>query len=413
MKGGDDLAAREQVYSRRKQILDCLSGKESWSVEELVRETGSGKRTLLSDIRALRQAGNVITIRKGTVLLESRTDVVSHASRAVLRRLLILARAGRKEGISREELLQELRKTLPYYEEEQEQRRRFDTARKNLARDLEALMGEGAIYMEGDRYCASIETPVRVQMKDRSLLELYDMLMAGGSQTAYYPVLCRIAGKIEEVLQYKLYAESKEFVPSVLLRDSREDIRNYEQIIHKLFGLPFRTRKLRIQAVNRYGNPYHKILGLEQIVYLCHTGRLYLIGEEHGLSRRSIIESSRITDLAVTDLENTGYGNPQIRRICEEMLRVSVDDTHLAVIEFEDTQDIRDSLAGYLHTRKYASLTERDGKLVYTDTVRGIDDLARMIRKYGNACRVMEDDLLKRRMIESAKRIIERYECSQ
>ena len=115
----------------------------------------------------------------------------------------------------------------------------------------------------------------------------------------------------------------------------------------------------------------------------------------------------------MTDLENTRYGNSEIREICEEMLRVSVDTAHTVLIEFENTQDIRDSLAGFMRTRKQASLTEKDGALVYRDTVRGIDDLARMVRKYGSACKVIEDDLLKQKVRESAKRIIERYECSQ
>lgn len=393
--------------------MDCLEEKGACSVEELSQVIGVGKRTLLEDIRLLRQAGNVITIEKGTAMLKNRTDVVSHASRAVMRRIRILTILGQTKGASKAELFQSIQAGLPYFEEKKKREQKLDTERKNFVRDLNALLEEGVIYMERGRYHTAIETPELIKMKDRPLLELYDMLLAGSSQTPYHSVLYRIAEKIEEVLQYKLYAEPKAYVRSVLLRDSREDFRTYEQIIHKLFRLPFKTRKLCIQAVNRYGNSYCKTIALEQIVYLPSVGRLYLIGEEHDLSRRSIIESSRITDLTVTDLENTRYGNSEIREICEEMLRVSVDTAHTVLIEFENTQDIRDSLAGFMRTRKQASLTEKDGALVYRDTVRGIDDLARMVRKYGSACKVIEDDLLKQKVRESAKRIIERYECSQ
>lgn len=412
MEGGC-LAAKELINNRRTQILKYLSKNNSYSIDELAQLTGVKKRTVLTDISFLRKGGNRIDIEKGMVTLKRKTDVVSHSSKSVMRKIRIITLINKNKGATKKSLFQIIRDSIGYYDDDKERKRKIDAERKNFDHDLEALLAEKVICMEGDQYYTSISAPEVVQLEDKELLNIYDMLINNGDKAPYSLLLYRIAEKIEEVLQYKLYEEPKKYVKSVLLRDNRENIQKYEDIMNIMFGLPFKTKKLNVQAVNRYGNAYSKVIAVEKIVYLCHSGKLYLMGEEHGFQRRSIIEFSRITNIESTDLKNTKYDNPQINRICEEMLNVSVDDLHTIVIKFDDIQDIRDSIARYMRERSHADVSCRDGKLIYTDKIRGIDDMAKMIRQYGRSCEVIEDDLLKNKVIESAKKIIERYECDE
>ena len=183
-----------------------------------------------------------------------------------------------------------------------------------------------------------------------------------------------------------------------------------EAMIDRVWRLPFKTKKLSIQAKNRYGQVYCKIIAVERMVYLCDSGKLYLMGEEHGSLRRCIIDFSRMIDAEATDLDNTIYDNEAIRDVCEEMLKISAGEPHEITVEFDNAEAVKEDLRRHIKTRTKGALQSKDGRLVYTDRIRGIDDMAKMIRRYGKSCKVLKDEALKDRMVQSSKKLIERYE---
>ena len=233
--------------------------------------------------------------------------------------------------------------------------------------------------------------------------------MNDGSSVSYGSILDNIGGKIEEALQYKLYLDIKKISQPVLIRDNKEKIDKYEDILRKIFKLPFRTKMLSVEAKNRYGTIYEKIIAVEKIVYLSDTGRLYLIGQEHDLPRRSIVEFSRILNVETTELENSVYDNDDVKEVCSTMLRISIEREHRVLIELEDTESIKERLSQLMVGRRDAELSITDGKIIYKDCIRGIDDIAKFVRGFGAKCIVHEDEELRNRMIESSKRVLERY----
>lgn len=406
------MASKEDIKKRRERILKCLSEK-ACSISELSRNADAKKRTILDDISILRKSGNVIEIKNGIAALKEKTDVVTHSSKSVMRKIRIITLINREGGASRKQLFKAIKDGSGYYDDEQVRKLKIDAERKNLDNDLKALLEEGVIREEEDVYYTSISTPGITEFKDESLVNIYKMIINNGDRTSYSPVLYGIAEKIEEVLQYKLYSEPQKYVQSVLLRDSRQNIEQYEKNINEVWKLPFKTQKLHIQALNRYEQVYDKIIAVEKIVYLYDSGKLYLIGEEHNCSRRSIIDFSRITHVGITEFKNTIYDNKEIKSTCDEMLRISTGELHSIVVEFDNVQNAKENLMRYMRTRKNACLFEKDGKLIYEDRVRGIDDAAKMIRRYGKLCKVIEDEPLKTRIVASSRKIIERYESGE
>ena len=404
------MASREFINIRRKEILDRLSAKTTVSIEELMTIGNAKKRTILDDISNLRKAGNVIEIVDGNVTLKERTDVVVRSSKSVMRKVRIIAMLNRYNGATKEKLFKSIVSySEDFGDDEKEKRQKLDAERKNLDNDLKSLIMEGMIQEEGGLFETTILMPKAIQLEDKSILTLYETIVNDGSSVSYGSILDNIGGKIEEALQYKLYLDIKKISQPVLIRDNKEKIDKYEDILRKIFKLPFRTKMLSVEAKNRYGTIYEKIIAVEKIVYLSDTGRLYLIGQEHDLPRRSIVEFSRILNVETTDLENSVYDNDDVKEVCSTMLRISIEREHRVLIELEDTESIKERLSQLMVGRRDAELSITDGKIIYKDCIRGIDDIAKFVRGFGAKCIVHEDEELRNRMIESSKRVLERY----
>jgi predicted DNA-binding transcriptional regulator YafY len=404
------MASREFINIRRKEILDRLSAKTTVSIEELMTIGNAKKRTILDDISNLRKAGNVIEIVDGNVTLKERTDVVVRSSKSVMRKVRIIAMLNRYNGATKEKLFKSIVSySEDFGDDEKEKRQKLDAERKNLDNDLKSLIMEGMIQEEGGLFETTILMPKAIQLEDKSILTLYETIVNDGSSVSYGSILDNIGGKIEEALQYKLYLDIKKISQPVLIRDNKEKIDKYEDILRKIFKLPFRTKMLSVEAKNRYGTIYEKIIAVEKIVYLSDTGRLYLIGQEHDLPRRSIVEFSRILNVETTELENSVYDNDDVKEVCSTMLRISIEREHRVLIELEDTESIKERLSQLMVGRRDAELSITDGKIIYKDCIRGIDDIAKFVRGFGAKCIVHEDEELRNRMIESSKRVLERY----
>lgn len=403
------MASREFINIRRKEILDSLSAKTTVSIEELMTIGNAKKRTILDDISNLRKAGNVIEIVNENVTLKERTDVVVRSSKSVMRKVRIIAMLNKYNGATKEKLLKSIISYSEDFDDEKQKKQKLDAERKNLDNDLKSLIMEGMIQEEDGLFETTILMPKAIQIEDKDILTLYETIVNDGNSVSYSSILDNIGEKIEEALQYKLYLDTKKIPHPVLLRDSKEKIDKYEDNLRKIFKLPFRTKKLSVVAKNRYGAIYEKIIAVEKIVYLSDTGRLYLIGQEHNLPRRSIVEFSRILNVETTELENFVYDNDDVKEVCSTMLRISTEREHRVLIELEDTEYIKERLFQLVVGRRDANLSITNGKIIYKDCIRGMDDMAKFVRGLGAKCIVHEDEELRNRMIESSKRVLERY----
>lgn len=404
------MASKESINIRRKKLLDRLSDGTAATIEELMVIGNAKKRTILDDISNLRKSGNVIEIVNGIATLKECTDVVIKSSKSVMRKVRIIAILDKYNGATKEKLLKSIVSCIiDFGYDEERKKQKLDTERKNLDNDLKSLITEGMVQEENGLYKTTILMPKAIQLEDKSVLTLYETIVNDASSVSYGSVLCNIARKIEEALQYKLYSDSKKITQSVLIQDNKEKIDKYESILKKIFKLPFKTKMLSFEAMNRYGTTYKQMIAVEKIVYLSDTGRLYLIGQEHEVPRRGIVEFSRILNVEATELENSVYDNDEINEICSSMLRISTEMPHTISIELEDTEYIREKLISLTENRKDSTISFVKGKIIYRDRVRGIDDMAKFVRGFGAQCIVHEDEELRNRIIESSRKVLERY----
>ena len=165
-------------------------------------------------------------------------------------------------------------------------------------------------------------------------------------------------------------------------------------------------------------------LSVERIVYSCESGKMHLIGVSDNawnIWNKTPIDIADITEVETTDLENKIYNNKRINEILAESVVIDTKKDHEIEVEFDNTEEIEEKVEQIVSTRLATAKKEiRGNKIIYTDTIRGVRDIAKILRKFGSSCSVTKDsykhsqdpskDLdLKRIMYESAKGTIERY----
>lgn len=402
------MASKEQIVQRRNLLLECLEQNDVVMLEELQEKLNAGKRTVLDDIQKLRMTGNIIEINRNQVTLMKKTDVIEHSSKAVMRRIHLLYKINKK-GSTKKELLKEILSEEECDLEIEEEKKRIDRKRKNLEHDLKELQRQKMIILDKNKYFVNISIQLSENINDHFMIEIYNAIVNNGDGTAYSDILNHIAQKLAEAMRYKLYEEPKEYVASIVLGANSKKDEKYEKNLKDLFNIPYKTHQIKIVFYNRNGKVSEQILAVGKLVYLCDRGKSYIIGEEVNKELISIMDVSRIISIEVLEDINEKYNAPEFQKICEEMLLISIEQPQHIKVEFDNVYEIREEIKKLHENRTESKIEIKDNVIIYYDVVRGMNDLAKFFRKYGNSCRVIEPKVLQRKMYDSACRLLERY----
>ena len=444
------MATKEAMKKRRNDILMRLEKGGSASIQELIKITGTKERTLQTDIKSLRDAGNKIELKGDRVtLLDEVKDVAEPSSYAVARQVAVMLLLGEKDGLKKKQILDALFTSA----EDKE----LESIRKNFASDISAMLESGIIFEKKDdtendedceddeddeddedekddtendededrntKYFLSSSTMSFQKYKDRSLEKIYGKIIASAESTPYSSVLYVIADKIADIMQYRMCCENPaEKQTSFSVRNTKEKIENYYDSICKILKTPFKTKKLKIQWKNSIDE---EIISVEKIVYSCEKGKMYLIGVEDKsptIYRKRPKDFADIIKVEETSSINTIYNNDGINRILEESVNIDTSKPHQIEVRFKKTPNICEQIKKFAETRpRKAKIREEKGEIIYSDTIRGVYDIAKVLRKFGSSCKITKDfykpgdpskDLkydLKKIMYDSAKETIERY----
>lgn len=404
------MASKDQVLERRKNLLSYLAKHDAVSVEELLKQINISKRTLMSDISGLRDSGNIIHIKKDNIMLQKEVDVVAPSSKAIMRRIKILYIISLSNGITKNKLLKKLISAdHEFMESEKEEMRWIDKVRKNLENDLKVLSSQKMIYTEDHEIKVSLSTPVIEKMNDRILLDIYDAILNNGDANAYSIILNQIAKKLADAMKYKLLEEPDNAVNSILINRNVENVVECRDKLKILFSLPYKTNMIWIEFVNRYGKKCSQTIAIEKLVYLCDNGKIYIIGRQEDQEYESIIQLSRITNIKKVDKINNYYDSDRIQKICREMLMISVEEPVKVQVEFDNKFQIKEKVELLSKNRPDSKIVMQKDKIIYFDFVRGMDDFAKILRGFGQACKVIEPEQLVKKMYESSCRVLERY----
>ncbi len=420
------MATKEVMKKRQNDILMRLEKGGSASIQELMEITGTKERTLKEDIKSLRDAGNKIELKGDRVtLLEEVMDVAEHSSSAVARQVAVILQLGENPGLTKDEIVENLIENMDF--EVSDDSRQKDSVRKNLENDLDKLSESGMIRLEGKKYFMSPMTNSISKYQDRVLVTIYQKIMTSGENSPYSSVLYNIAEKIADLMRYRLYDnDPQKKVSSLQIRDNKAKIDKYRETALKLFAQPFKERKLIIKWKTKKEELREVTLAVERIVYSCESGKMHLIGVSDNsryIWDKTPIDIADITDIGTTDSDNRIYNNSRINEILAESVVIDTKEPHEIETEFDNTKEILEKVKQLANTRRATAQTKiRDDKIIYKDTIRGVRDITKILRKFGSSCRITKDsykhsqnpskDLdsdLKRIMYESAKGTIERY----
>lgn len=417
------MATKEVMKKRQNDILMRLEKGGSASIQELMEITGTKERTLKEDIKSLRDAGNKIELKGDRVtLLEEVMDVAEHSSSAVARQVAVILQLGENPGLTKDEIVENLIENMDF--EVSDDSRQKDSVRKNLENDLDKLSESGMIRLEGKKYFMSPMTNSISKYQDRVLVAIYQKIMTSGENSPYSSVLYVIAEKIADLMRYRLYDnDPQKKVSSLQIRDNKAKIDKYRETALKLFAQPFKERKLIIKWKTKKEELGEITLSVERIVYSCESGKMHLIGVSDNawnIWDKTPIDIADITEVETTDLENKIYNNKRINEILAESVVIDTKEPpHEIETEFDNTKEILEKVKQLANTRRATAQTKiRDDKIIYKDTIRGVRDITKILRKFGSSCRITKDSYkhsqnpskdLKRIMYESAKGTIERY----
>lgn len=405
------MAKHNEIFERRKEILAFLKKEKEVHLQNIQEKLGIGKRTVLSDIAALRKCGNVIKINSDICRLELEADVSMNSSRAIARRLkIILLISEEKNGVTQEKLLKKVLEDTIIQGDENDIIKKKETVRKDFLNDIKHLIAENVIYIREKVIYTSISTSKIIKADDNYLLEIYEMLINYSKECSYNPILSNVMHKLEDVIRYKMYGEVFDEYQTYAVRNNRRNILAFERNIEKLFKYSFKDKSISITSRNRYGNEFTTDLNVEKLIYLSDTGQVYIVGRELEYGNRMVIELQRVLDIKKLDFNNTIYNNAEINLICEEMIRISVEEPKEVKIVFDRKVNENMVFHNYISSRKNARMNYSGDKVEYIDVIRGNDDFAKKMRIFGMECISIEDKELKERLLRSCKRMIQRYE---
>ena len=188
-------------------------------------------------------------------------------------------------------------------------------------------------------------------------------------------------------------------------------------LLQEFSRFPYANYVLLIPHTANSGECLTVELSVGIIIYSVETNRLYLLGRDTE-KKIAIVALDRVRMEEVRIVQgkrNYCWHSPAFQRIFEEMFHLSTDDPVEVRVRFENMPYIAAKLQKLNESRKYSSLTRINGEreLLYTDTIRGVPDFARYLRRYGRSAIAEEPKELADMMIRTSRKVIDLYEPSR
>ena len=225
---------------------------------------------------------------------------------------------------------------------------------------------------------------------------------------------------------------SRLLADSFLLEEKeRTDLARLPEYINKLNAFDYENNLLSFSCLTDKGK--------EQILPNFHVGIIaysierdcvYFIGRT-SLSKNKHVHRVIRAGQILWDSLSLSTNNPQFQaeikdpdflkkihseyaQIKKEMFVVSPDPPQTIQVEIDYSKErLQDFTALVERRSQTASLTENDKTILYQDTIRGLGDFARFLRKYGDSVHVVsadENNPLKKQLRLTATQVLQKYE---
>ncbi len=403
------MADSKTINKRRNQIIEILKFNQEATMEELMKLCNIKQRTLLTEIKELRNFGFDIQRKNNVFKLENNTTsiVYEEADKRIMRQLVILSIFENKSKLSKKDIINSYKTQLLAYRDD---KIIFDDSiRRLLDDDLKDLVKRNILKIKDSMLYTTLNTPVWSRIKLEKMEELRDRVSLIKKGHDAFGIWNSIEEKITNEIVQKLYGEENTITDEIITYETKQTVQ-VEKELQILTEISYSTKELIITYKTNKGYIYEKNIQIGAVIYSCEREKIYLLAKEMDNEKLSLFNLSGVISLTETEKNNQIFMNNDIKKIINEMFIVSVEDPFYVELEFDNVYNIHEKITRLAKDRKNAKYEIKDDKIVYYDCIRGLNDFARYIRGFGRSCKVIKPKELKDMIYESNEAVIKMYD---
>ena len=444
------MTKKEEIQARRQEILRLLRGSDREhpiALSELMERYNASRRTIYDDIKALQDSGYAVenVSRKGFYLPDvgqmgiggtehSDAEAVEYAYRrkGLYRKsrvesfqevMLMITIQLSREPMSLEEIVEAYGRICSY------DSGNASALSSAVGRKVGQLVEQGYLVEEAGRYETSLSAPVYLRLTEKQIEDLNDLILLYGQDVAHAKTLAGIAEQLRAVYEGGMLGEEGKSYGIGLHRIRSDETQSEVDLIN---WYAYDRKKLRLTYEGRHGDR-SEITGFSTglVIYASDKDRLYLIGQSDSMKALEseeevpikeysylILDVSRILEISEMEERNSDFQSDEYMEMFRQMLVVDVNPPEEVRVEIEAgnrnlirkfERHIKTRNEGLAEGKEVAALTRTEEGYLYTDTVRGLEELARFLRQYGRSVTVLGPEELRKKMLFTAERALERY----
>lgn len=268
-------------------------------------------------------------------------------------------------------------------------------------------------------YSLTKEAPTYLRLREETAMDIRELIESFRESYPFSKTLKSVEKKLflslisrETEENDDIEKEVSQFISSSKPRMifSGREVRDQEiqKTAERLSHIPFERFPVRIVYEDADSRPFVFMTGL--YLYSSDKDRLYLIGRKRGNTTDSILNAEKIISISVAEGKNTLYRNAYYLTLFDEMFSISIEPLTHVKVQFDNVFNIYQKLGTLQSFRKNSKVSKSaDGKIIYEDDLRGLEDFAKYLRRYGRSVQVLEPAELKARMELTVIRMKERY----
>lgn len=181
--------------------------------------------------------------------------------------------------------------------------------------------------------------------------------------------------------------------------------------LRKITALDYMHKILLIKYKTKSGKIIPEQLAVGKIIYSMEKDNFYILGKSmRGEQKNTTINVSSILEAAETDTKHDYYDSVYLKKLFRDMFGISTEAPVNVRVQFNDVAHIKKKIKFLTKQRSNSKMTLENESIIYTDTISGLPDFKRYLRKFGKNVHVLEPDSLKKEMEESVEKALLRYE---
>ena len=299
----------------------------------------------------------------------------------------------------------------------------IDINKTSFNKLLKELLEENQIILASDNnkyYLTGILIPLVLRVDFDVLNDISYQMSNIPKGSPYYvqlhSVYCKINTLLNGITETEFIDSQDSYENNYLLYGQKREALSISQAhIQNLIKCHFRENTVEITYKTKANDIITSLCNTGMLVYCVDKDVMYILGEEDGddekKGRPLHIDLKSIIKIEPSPLKNPIYRSEAYTRLFNTMFGISSEPETDVRVEFDDLSSIRLKLNILHKQRPYSKLDDKlnPGKIIYTDTIRGIADFATFLRQFGKSVRVLAPDILKEKLHTSAEETLKLY----